>query len=294
MTSKKDKVKAAKAREAERLYYKDHPEELDEIMGEGSAEQHQAQGKDPSSAAAEIRRRRDSKGRKIPTESERARIRQRQQASDERRERKSDKAEKSTGKNASENSSKSNGRVSTTGKYKTYGNAPRPDASDERGFILTLFLYMKQNPKIVMIASLIVAVLVVCISAAVILSVHEDEQLATDDAKAQSLIGITSPAKEVIDSTGKFDGFFSDPGSGIPYAEMFDSTITAADASALASRGQTSNGDGTFAFNEDISSVANGKVQVDSTADASDASDAPPTADASDDASEAPEEVSSE
>lgn len=253
MASRKDKVKAAKAREQERLYYKEHPEELERILTED----------DEKDSPKPAKRRLDSQGRKIPTESERRKIREREATRKSREESVDADAKQQSAKEKDESalpkpsSSKGNSKRS----YKTYGKGSKvPVGADkasakERGFILTLFLYMKQNPKPVMIAS--GAIIAIVLVAAVIASALQSTQpeLATDDEKARSLIGITMPAKKVVADTGKFDGFLVDGKSGIPYTDLFDCTVTAEDAPVLASRGQSALGDGTFEYNESVSSA---------------------------------------
>lgn len=130
-------------------------------------------------------------------------------------------------------------------------------------------IYAKQH---IFVTAAVLVVLVAMIVAAYTASSalsQDSGGVVQENEKAKSMIGLTIPAREIIEDMGKFDGFFVDPDSGIPYAKMFDDVVTAEEAAILTARGQMTAGDGTFEYNKDISSAARSEKDVSSADDAS-------------------------
>ena len=245
MASKKQKVKAAKAREQQRLYFKDHPDENTNMTGVSTNVD-----EDRSSAP----RRKDTRGKKIPTEAERKR----------RSENRGDKGEASDPIRAGKRDSAS---------YRTFGTSrtasSRSTRGEERGLFSTLVIYAKQHIfATAVVLVVLVAMIVAAYAASSALSQNSGGAVQGNE-KAKSMIGQTMPAREIIEDIGKFDGFFVEPDSGIPYAKMFDDVVTAEEAAALTTRGQMTVGDGTFEYNKDISSAARSETGASSADDAS-------------------------
>lgn len=189
-------------------------------------------------------RRKDSRGKRIPTEPER---------------RTKGQLDENVGKGPQKKatSPKSNGQKPGTG-------AKKPERAKR------VFWTIASHPfavTLVIVASVIIGVAVYGI---VEQNVQTQPMLSQEDSKSSSLIGLTSPARTVIEDSGKFDMFWEVPGThggeadnnGFSYAQMFDRDILPEEQKVLVERGQALGEDGTFAYNPDISSAKTAKEEA--------------------------------
>lgn len=269
---RKDKVKEAKAREAERLAAKNGT--LDEHIAKRDSRK-----KKPSHIASNavkndertgtvdanpdapsvLRRLKDSRGRKIPTEEERRAKGDIGTAAEAVK-----TAEKSATTEPPEKVNKSNSKKNSAG-IDVRRVKKRKDNKSASEKIKLAFWTAAAHPFIVCLV-----VVVAIIAGVAIYGIVEQNTPAdivdSEDAKTISLIGMTEPAKAVLDDTGKFDGFFTDDENGVGYADLFDYDITPEEQEILADRGQAIDENGTFTYNEDISSAKDAKEQAEKNA----------------------------
>lgn len=245
--SRKERLKIAKAKEAERLYYKEHPEELEAL------EQKQEE------ASKNARRKKDSQGKRIPSEAKRRskgdvvsieEHRQRQKAVED--DVKASKTAKTTKTAKARQTKSAKARSAKRMEYKVYSNDAKGKTS---AYISLIFGQMKVHPFVSAGILLLIIVVLFSIITTFLSTSSTEHKMMSEDEKAISMIGLTEPAKEIVKSASSFDTFFLEEDSKIEYAKLFDHDITADEAIVLNSRGQSIDGNGIFAYNPDISAA---------------------------------------
>lgn len=213
---KKDRVKEARAREKERL------------SGTSSSQLEHVSESEPAPVSEEPARpirHKDSKGKKIPTESERR--------------------------------AKGQIRNDVAPKHTEKPNKPSKPAKSHE--LKIFFLKIASHPFLVALGVIVAIIIGVSIYGTIEQNMRP-ENMPKEDAKSISLIGITQPAKRVIEDTGKYDVFWEIPdASGISWAELFDRNITNAEQKVLEERGQALDDGYQFTYNEEISSAKSAK-----------------------------------
>lgn len=265
---RKDKVKEAKAREAERLAAKNGT--LDEHIAKRdsrkkkpspvvsnavkSSKNSEGTGTtDTESDAYPVPRRlKDSRGKKIPTEEER-------RAKGDIGATTQAEVSSSTSFALSEKMNKDGIGIDVRRVKKNKNNK---SASEK---MKLAFWTAAAHPFIVCLV-VVVAIIAGVTVYGIIAQNTSTDIMDSEDAKTISLIGMTEPAKAVLDDTGKFDSFFADDENGVKYADLFDYDITPEEQEILAEREQTLDENGAFAYNEDISSAKDAKEQAEKNA----------------------------
>lgn len=257
---RKDRVKEARANEKERLSRKniehtDSDTRADIQEGQTANAQNAGDRTDGDVTAAPIRYK-DSKGKRIPTESER-RSKGLLASSDDEGEKKrqvvGDKESAAVRPNRKEGGNKASERKKGSGKKA---------GTSSRGKAQIVFWKVASHPFLIALALLFAVIIGVAIYGIAEQNMSKSaDDMTYEDNKTTSLIGLTQPAKKIIEDTGKYDVFWQMPDQeeNISYADLFDRTVTAGEQKILEERGQTLDEDFAFEYNPDISSARDAK-----------------------------------
>ena len=260
---RKDRVKEARANEKERLSRKntehtDSDTRADIQRGQTANAQNAGDqtSADDNITAAPIRYK-DSKGKRIPTESERRskgllassdgkseKDRQRQEIENEM----SSQVGRKTGRNKANERKKNDNR----------GKAGK----SSKGKAQVVFWKIASHPFLIALILIFAVIIGVAIYGIVEQNMPKSaDDMTPEDNKTTSLIGLTQPAKKIIEDTGKYDVFWQVPDQeeNISYADLFDRTVTASEQKILEERGQTLTENFAFEYNPDISSAKEAK-----------------------------------
>lgn len=258
---RKDRVKEARANEKERLArknteYADNDTRADIQGGQVTNAQNVGERTGDDATATPIRYK-DSKGKRIPTESER-RSKGLLTPSDD------DNSAKDQQRQEVENETSSQiGRKTDKGKAgKRKTNNRGKAGKNRKGKAQIVFWKIASHPFLIALILIFAVIIGVAIYGIAEQNMSKSvDGMAQEDNKTTSLIGLTQPAKKIIEDTGKYDVFWQVPDQeeNISYADLFDRTVTASEQKILEERGQTLDEDFAFEYNPDISSAKEAK-----------------------------------